>query len=142
MLFRSVKLLFIVMGLLFFAPCPILFSQNNNTTPQAPKNKTDPADRMLLSNDVPHPIEAYKFKVTGTWGGTEYFPAQVPYWSINQGMYKSGELAVGTDFVPEKIRAIGGRHFYGFIKKEKLGDRDIEKTYWVDGNFLEVASGP
>ncbi len=136
------KILLILVSLIVLSTCPIAFSQNNNTTPQAPKNEPNPLERLQLGNEVPHPIEEYTFKITGTWNETVYYTGQVPYWSFGNGRYESGEVAIGSPFVPKKVRKVGGRHFYGFIKKEKQGDKEIDKVYWVDGNFIEVVSAP
>lgn len=117
------KLLLILMTMIAFA---------------APK-KLRPNDQKPVypAIQVPEPIDDFRFTVTGEIDGEVFHASEVPSYYFRPYRVKAGGLPVNSEFKPEFIRSISGRHFYGFQKvAPKRGEPD--QTIWVDGRFLKA----
>ncbi len=113
---------------------------NGRVTPMPPKVKTDPLARMYAASEVPDPLENYAFTVNGEVEGTVFFTSAVPLYYITDYRSSAGTIPIGTDFKAEFIRAVGGRHFYGFTEpqskeKDPFKPKSIK---WIDGRFLKI----
>lgn len=109
------------------------------TTPQPPKFDDNHIERTDLSAEVPAPIDKFRYRVDGTYSGVTFHPAEVPLWSFTSSRHQIGTLPVGSSLIPEFIRGIEGRNFYGFRHDVKRGEQTLSEIVWVDGRFVKIA---
>lgn len=124
--------------------CSSLIAQidsNRSTNPNPPILKYDPINRIQMATQIPHPIDKYIYRVTGKIGGRGkvFYTDKVPLWTFTPHPFRVGEVAVGSEFKPVRIRGVEGRTFYGVERSVKLGTKEIIEIHWLDGVFLEVA---
>jgi hypothetical protein len=114
-------------------------SSQTRTTPQPPKFENNHIERTDLAVEVPAPVDRYKYRIDGKYGGIDYHSAEVPLWNLSSGRYQTGSIPVGAEINLQFIQSVGGRNFFGFHRDPKDGNGVIREVVWVDGRFVKIA---